>query len=183
MAPTPELGALKEESDTMSAREGAPESLEAGAPSKGVEGAERRAPCRIVEAIRLPVNKYNTVRSFVESSSSPIYDYNHPYCWRNTVFFVKIGKWKLEYRAKRQLRQAGVDKYEEVNERLTLYDEENNYVLHYVPVDNELCFGDKCYNDMARCVVVPKRKLPFSRPIPCYEIAAKMEFYYGMVPR
>ena len=54
-----------------------------------------KKPVEEVKVVELPPQVYNTLRSFVESSSKEEYEWNKGYKLGSKVMFIKRGKWVL----------------------------------------------------------------------------------------
>jgi hypothetical protein len=123
----------------------------------------------VVKPINLNVSKevYNTLRSFVESSTRPVYSHNVGILRGEVAIFEKPGKWRL---AIEPLRRVAV--------------------LTAPRVYIEFAIEPTCYrvafNDQQFCVntreakeydIVPKDEIPYARPINLSKIIDKFLLY------
>jgi len=126
----------------------------------------------VVDAERIQVSKrlYNTVRSFMDSSTKPIYPWNIGVHLYRTVMFRKH-KWILI---------ADVE-----NENITLY---CGYfeVTCNVAYDGKLRITDRgniieidtADPEAFKYFIVPSEEVPYAAPISVFDLAEKLKMYY-----
>jgi len=123
---------------------------------------------------RIQVSKdvYNIIRSFVESSPKPEYEWNTGIDMGNYVMFVKQGKWILK--VWKEVRKGDV-----VAE---LESTDNRYIATVRVGEGDSCFDTQLYIGSQKVgdfdVIVAD--VSFARPIFSYELRAKFLEYFDV---
>ena len=160
------------------------ESPEVGAESmsSGVR-IEVKKPVRSVPSILVPTPTYNAIRSFVESSENPKYEWNIGLKVDNRIIFRKRGKWTLEIFP--DAAEELADEPESITamsvailsswrgeEILTLFIDRQGYF--YFDIQS------RRINPRIEWCILPDSDVPFARPILLSEVVSKLETYISM---
>jgi len=120
------------------------------------------------KALIVDKQTYNTIRSFVESSTKPIYTFNVGICEFlsvNGAVFEKRGKWRLVITPRKAVLH-------------------NNRVSIHVYFDSsiEIDFGDQKLtvreDELKEYGIVPDTKIPYMKPISLHDFVEKLMLYY-----
>jgi hypothetical protein len=125
------------------------------------------------EVIRVDKATYNTIRSFVESSTKPIYSANVGVIKGNFVAFKKPGKWELDITL--MVQQTPV-------KRVVLCARNVYVAINIEPGFKVIGLTDKPLwvrdvNEAKKYEVIPDQKVPCARPISLAEFLEKIMMY------
>jgi hypothetical protein len=121
----------------------------------------------VVKPRALVVDKqtYNTIRSFVESSTKTIYSFNIGVCRNGVVVFRKKSKWRLTITPKRVVLR---------DHRVSIYITFNSCI--------EIDFGEQkiCVHEseLKEYDIVPSERTPYMKSISLYDFVNKILVYY-----
>jgi hypothetical protein len=121
----------------------------------------------VVKPKPIVVNKriYSTIRSFVESSVKPEYQFNIGICRGNTVVFEKKNKWRLTVMPEKAVLHS---------RRVSIYVNFNSCI--------EINFGDQklCVHgsELKEYDIVPSERTPYMKSISLYDFVSKILVYY-----
>jgi len=130
---------------------------------------------KIIEPRLVEVSRkiYRVIRSFVESSSKPIYEWNvGRLVNENTVVFKKLGKWMLTIWVEDEkvfIKLCGKSLADEV---LRVEKSIEKSKLSINGVDEEFDIND--FERLMSTALVPAHKYPFDIPISLYDVVEKI---------
>ena len=114
--------------------------------------------------------RYNVLRSFVESSTSPSYTHNIPFKEEGKVLFFKPGKWILTV-------------YPEQG-KAVLTTDEGLHVITYDYLNHKLCYAEnECIEAGKIEAIEPDAKVSFSKRIYTFLVVEKMNHYLDLAGR
>jgi hypothetical protein len=133
---------------------------------------------RVVDATPLKVSRelYNTIRSFVESSTKDTYPHNTGVHHGDVVIFEKKGKWRLIVKVNEVELRRGI-----LYTRLVMG--AGRYKLEVSDYGGTVAieFSSDNPSEIKSVVVVPSEPVPYSIPIPAEHLADKMMIYHFSV--
>ena len=111
---------------------------------------------------------YNTIRSFVESSTKPVYHFNVGIC-RNVAtpmaVFKKKDKWELVIEPKKVVLRA---------RRVSIHVNFNSSCIEFDFGEQKLCVQE---DELKEYDIIPGEVIPYARPISLYDFAEKLLLY------
>jgi hypothetical protein len=121
----------------------------------------------VVKPKALTVDKqvYNTIRSFVESSTRPIYQFNVGIC-RNVAIFEKKNRWKLVIEPKKVILKV---------RRVSIHVNFNSSCIEFDFGGQKLCVQE---DKLKEYDIIPGEITPYMRPISLYDFVEKLLIYY-----
>ena len=141
-----------------------------------VEIIKVKKPVEEVKVIELPPKAYNVIRSFVESSSKEVYEWNRGYRLGKEIMFIKKGKWRIIIN---EVTEEELSKLSE-NMRMVAVDLSNVIKIeidrnknHYIVIN-----GSKEYTKEDRYrIAFISSLVVYARPILLNEILEKISEY------
>ena len=141
-----------------------------------VEIIKVKKPVEEVNVVELPPRIYNIIRSFVESSSKEVYEWNKGYKLGGKVMFIKRGKWVLT------INEVTEEELNELSENMRIIIVSLNNIVKIDMDRNKNCYivinGSKEYTEEDRYrVAFISSLVVYARPILLNEILEKISEY------
>jgi hypothetical protein len=109
---------------------------------------------------------YNMIRSFVESSTKPAYQFNIGICRNNVAIFEKKNRWKLTVMPKKIVLH---------DRRVSVYINFNSNCIEIDLGGQKICV---CEDELKEYDIVPDAEIPYMKPISLYDFVGKILVYY-----